>query len=178
MNRYFSPQLVTGALLLAALASLEAFNVFTNQAALAGLLGVATWATALTAGFCLLDFAGLARLFLPGQAGSRPEVSFLIGAWIISATLNAWLTWLAITVAMAAQPIGNEVISREALLAWIPIVAATAVLFARVLMIGNVAVAGQRLFETPAAPPAARIVPAILRPKARRAPVNGQMTTT
>jgi hypothetical protein len=179
--RALNPQLVTGSLLVAALAGLEGFNVLTNQAALAGLLGVTLWATALTAGFCLLDFAGLARLFLPTQTeSSRPEVPFLIGAWLISAAANAWLTWLAVTMTMVSRPIGNEFVSREALIAWLPLIAATAVLFARVLMIANFAVSGQRLFEAQALP-ARHLVPAMLRPKARTAmtePANGQVTTT
>jgi len=90
--------LLIGAILFVALIAFEIFNFDTTQFALQSLLGNVQflglqWATILAIAFCSIDFAGLNRLFTPeGTSKDHREVWFLMGAWLLGATLNAVMT--------------------------------------------------------------------------------------
>ena len=165
--------LTFGAILTGALVAFEIFNFSTTEFALQDLLGEARflglqWATILSIAFCGIDFAGLARLFPPPPtSGRRPagvltrsrgwaperrqsaslEVWYLVGAWFLGATMNAMMTWWAVSLTMIDHTIGNEVLSRGQLLTYVPIFVATLVWLTRILIIGAFSVAGERLFS-------------------------------
>lgn len=146
--------LLFGALILLGLASFETFNFSTTEFALADLLGGLSfagirWATILALAFCSIDFAGIARLMTPQTTDDEPiEVWYLLGAWFLGATMNAVLTWWSVSLALINHTgLGNEVLGREALLSGVPIFIAGLVWLIRVLLIGTLTLAGDRLFS-------------------------------
>jgi len=148
---------IFGALIIAALLSFEVFNYSTTDFALRDLLGDLRfvgirWATILAIAFCGIDFAGIARLFTPEEAGDEPkEAWYLFGAWMLAATMNALLTWWGVSIAILEhQSLGNAVIGRETLLKVVPVFVAIMVWLIRVLIIGTFSVAGERLFSVEA----------------------------
>ena len=143
-----------GILIVAALLAFELFNYSTTDFALTDLLGDLSflgigWATILSLAFCGIDFAGIARLFTPEQGADEPhEVWYLFGAWMLAATMNAMLTWWGVSIAILNhQTLGNAVVERELLLKIVPIFVAIMVWLSRVLIIGTISVAGDRLFS-------------------------------
>ena len=141
-----------GIIIVGALVAFEIFNYSTTEFALADLLGSLEfagvgWATILALAFCGMDFAGIARLFSPQHAKEKPfEIWYLLGAWFLAATMNAMLTWWAISVSLLQhQGLGNEIINRETLLSSVPIFVALLVWLIRVLMIGTFTLSGARL---------------------------------
>ena len=143
-----------GILIVGALLAFELFNYSTTDFALTDLLGDLTflgigWATILSLAFCGIDFAGIARLFTPEQgADELHEVWYLFGAWMLAATMNAMLTWWGVSIAILNhQTLGNAVVERETLLKIVPIFVAVMVWLSRVLIIGTISVAGDRLFS-------------------------------
>ncbi len=156
-----------GSLIVVALVAFEVFNFSTTEFALANLLGDVSfaglqWATILAIAFCGIDFAGIARLFSPelsfgnregnraGRAaglGDSLETWYLLGAWFLAATMNAGLTWWGVSLALVNHPaLGNEILSREELLSGLPVFVAVLVWVIRILLIGTVSIAGNRLF--------------------------------
>jgi hypothetical protein len=143
-----------GLMLVGALFAFEAFNYGTTEFALGNLIGdlhfgTVPAATLLALAFCGMDFAGIARLLTPGRGRNQPaEVWYLLGAWVLAATMNAALTWWAVSVALLDQAsIGNEIVGREALLRAAPVFVAILVWLIRVLMIGTFTLAGERIFS-------------------------------
>lgn len=167
-----SRKTVIGLILIVALLAFEIFNFDTTRFALESLLGEAafvgvTWATILAIAFCAIDFAGLARLFTPERGKDEPKaVWYLMGAWLLGATMNAIMTWWAVSLTLISHEFGNEVLGRETLLTFVPIFVAALVLLTRVLFIGAFSVAGEHVFDLagrsdsvapqPAAQPAAQ----------------------
>jgi hypothetical protein len=100
----------------------EAFNFSTTEHALGSVMGGLqflgiSWSTILALAFCGIDFAGIA--------------------------INAAMTWWAVTVALLQQPIlGNELVSRQDLILYVPILVAGAVWLIRVLLIGTLTISG------------------------------------
>lgn len=145
--------LIFGLILVVALVAFEVFNFSTTDFALTDLLGDLKfaglrWATILAIAFCGIDFAGLARLFTPERDSSRSlETWYLLGAWFLGATMNAMMTWWAVSLAMVNHEFGNEILSREQLLAYVPVFVAALVWVTRILIIGTFSVAGERLFS-------------------------------
>jgi hypothetical protein len=94
-----------------------------------------------------MDFAGIARLFSPDQGDSHSgELWYLLGAWLLAATMNAMLSWWAVSLALLGHAgLGNEIMGREALLGSVPIFVALLVWLIRVLMIGTFTMTGKRL---------------------------------
>jgi len=130
--------------MIGALVAFESFNFGTTEFALRDLLGELQfasmrWSTILALAFCGMDFAGIARLFSPQSEGDRPlEVWYLLGAWLLAATMNAVLTWWAVSLALLSHAgLGNEILGREALLSSVPLFVAVLVWLIRVLMIGT-----------------------------------------
>ncbi len=144
-------QLVIGVILILALFAFEMFNFDTTRFALQSLLGDIrffgfAWATILAVAFCAIDFAGLARLFTPESGRNEPkEIWYLTGAWLLGATMNAVMTWWAVSTVLIDHPVGNEVLSREQLLTIVPVFVAVLVWLTRILFIGAIAMAGEKL---------------------------------
>lgn len=145
--------LVFGLLIILALISFEMFNYSTTEYSLNDLLGDLRfmgirWATILAIAFCGIDFAGLARMFTPEQGADEPtEVWYLFGAWLLAATMNAFLTWWGVSVAVLNHgPSGNSILGQESVVRIVPIFVAIMVWLIRVLIIGTFSLAGDRLF--------------------------------
>ena len=148
-----SRKTVIGLILVVALVAFEIFNFDTTRYALNSILGEVaffgvTWATILAIAFCAIDFAGLARLFTPERGADEPKaVWYLMGAWLLGATMNAVMTWWAVSLTLLNHEFGNEVLGRETLLTLVPIFVAALVLLTRILFIGAFSVAGEHLFD-------------------------------
>jgi len=148
-----SQQWLIGGILFVALLAFEIFNFDTTRYALDNLLGGVTfgrlsWSAILAVAFCSIDFAGLARLFTPEKGADEPtQVWYLTGAWLLGATMNAVMTWWAISLTLLNHPLGNEVLGREQLLMYVPIFVAALVWVTRILFIGSIAVAGDHLLH-------------------------------
>ncbi len=143
-----------GLIILAGMVGFEIFNYSTTQFALLDLMGDqrfagVAWATILALAFCAIDFAGIARLFTPERdRREQAEVWYLLGAWFLAATMNAMLTWWGVSLSLLGrQSLGNEILSRESLLAGVPVFVAVLVWLIRVLMIGTLTLGGDRLFS-------------------------------
>jgi hypothetical protein len=143
-----------GLLIVTALLAFELFNFSTTDFALSDLLGDLqfmgiAWATILSIAFCGIDFAGIARLFTPEQGRDEPtEVWYLFGAWILAATMNAMLTWWGVSIALLNhQSLGTAVVDSATLIKIVPIFVAVMVWLTRVLIIGTLSVAGDRIFS-------------------------------
>ena len=146
-------QLLIGVILILALFAFEMFNFDTTRYALQSLLGDVrfaglAWATILAVAFCAIDFAGLARLFTPERGLNEPkEIWYLTGAWLLGATMNAIMTWWAVSLVLLDNQMGNEVMSRDQLLNVVPLFVAILVWLTRILFIGAVTLAGERLLH-------------------------------
>lgn len=143
-----------GLLMVGALFAFETFNYSTTEFALTDLLGDLRfagmrWSTLLALAFCGMDFAGVAKLFAPRSSyQSKSETYYLLGAWLLAATMNALLTWWAVSLALLSHNgLGNEILGRDSLLASVPVFVAILVWLIRVLMIGTFAMAGSRLLS-------------------------------
>jgi len=144
---------IFGGILITALLAFEVFNFSTTSFALQDVLGDPKfagfrWASILAVAFCAMDFAGIARLFTPEQGRDEPaEVWYLFGAWLLAATFNAILTWWGVSVAiMNHNAAGGALVGQEAMIKTVPIFVAGMVWMVRVLIIGTLSVAGERIF--------------------------------
>ncbi|GIV66130.1 MAG: hypothetical protein AB1457_00900 [Chloroflexota bacterium] len=137
-----------GFILAVALIGFEIFNYSTTELALGDLLGELRfagfrWATILAIAFCGIDFAGIARLFLPESHDSR-ETWYLMGAWLIAATMNAVLTWWSISLALVNRTLqSSSFISHDILIEVIPVFIAVLVWITRILLIGTFSFSGR-----------------------------------
>jgi hypothetical protein len=165
-----SRKIVIGIILAVALVAFEMFNFDTTRYALNSLLGdIAfmgiTWATILAIAFCAIDFAGLARMFTPERGAEEPRaVWYLMGAWLLGATMNAVMTWWAVSLTLLSHDFGNEVLARETLLKLVPIFVAALVLLTRILFIGAFSMAGEHIFDLAGSGRAANKQPALGQP--------------
>lgn len=146
-----SRQLIIAAILSVALLAFEIFNFDTTQYALRDLLGDVRfmgimWATILAIAFCAIDFAGLVRIVTPQKGLEEPKVVwFLTGAWFLGTLANAMMTWWAVSLTLLNHDFGNEVLSHEQLLRYVPIFVAALVWLTRILFIGAFSVAGEEV---------------------------------
>jgi hypothetical protein len=171
-----------------ALIAFEIFNFDTTQYALKDLLGEISfmgvmWATILAIAFCAIDFAGLVRLFTPQRGKEEPRAVWLLtAAWFLGTIANAIMTWWAVSLTLLSHEFGNEVLSRETLLTYVPIFVAMLVWLTRILFIGAFSVAGEDVLDLgrstadhkPEARPAARPQP---QPAAAKPAAMAQPTT-
>ena len=179
-----SRKMVIAILLGVALIAFEIFNFDTTQYALTNLLGEVRfvgvlWASILAVAFCAIDFAGLVRIFTPQRGAEEPRaVLFLTGAWFLGTIANAIMTWWAVSLTLLGHEFGNEVLSREMLLRYVPIFVAMLVWLTRILFIGAFSMAGEEIFDQarttasetkPAPRPAPSAQPAAPRPTATTA---------
>lgn len=148
-----SRKMIIAALLAVALVAFEIFNFDTTQYALTNLLGDIRfggilWASILAIAFCAIDFAGLVRIFTPERGREEPRaVWFLTGAWFLGTIANSVMTWWAVSLTLLSHDFGNEVLSREALLRYVPIFVAMLVWLTRILFIGAFSITGEEMFE-------------------------------
>lgn len=144
--------LVFGVILGVALIGFEIFNYSTTEMALRDLLGELRfagirWATILAVAFCGIDFAGIARLFLPDDHDAK-EGWYLLGAWLIAATMNAVLTWWSISLGLVNRTLQSSAfISNQVLIEVIPVFIAVLVWITRILLIGAFSFSGQVRLE-------------------------------
>jgi hypothetical protein len=141
-------------IILTALLAFESFNFSTTNYALADLLGNLTfgsisWATILSIAFCGIDFAGIARLFTSDRkAAEANEVWYLFAAWMLAATMNAILTWWAVSLALENHTLrSTTVLDQNTLIKAVPIFVALMVWLIRILIIGSLSMAGDRLLS-------------------------------
>ena len=139
-----------------ALLAFEIFNYSTTDYALSDLLGNLRfaglrWSTILAIAFCGIDFAGIARLFSPDPSGKDPtEVWYLFGAWILAATMNAILTWWGVSMALLNhQMTSSSVMDMATLTKAVPIFVAVMVWLIRILIIGTLSLAGDKITARP-----------------------------
>ncbi len=147
---------VFGLIILMALLAFESFNYTTTDFALQDLLGDLRflglrWSTILALAFCGIDFAGIARLFTPeSNKEEAKEAWYLFGAWLLAATMNAILTWWGISMAMTTHALkSTSVISASTLINVVPVFVAIMVWVIRILIIGSLSVASDRLMGSP-----------------------------
>jgi hypothetical protein len=140
-------------ILVAALLAFEVFNFDTTKFALNDLLGHISflgisWAAILAFAFCAIDFAGLVRIFTPEQGNKEPkEVWYLMGAWLLGATMNAIMTWYAVSLTLLQRPLHtSEVLTQEQLMTVVPVFVAVLVWLTRILFIGSLSMAGEQVF--------------------------------
>ncbi len=172
-----SRKLLIGVIMVVSLLAFEIFNFDTTRFALTDFLGNVkffglTWAAILAVAFCAIDFAGLVRIFTPQRGDEEPkEVWYLMGAWFLGATMNAIMTWWAVSLTLLGHDFGNEVLSRGQLLKIVPVFVAVLVWLTRILFIGALGVAGERLLTIrPDKPLARRSTPATVTAAAVAAP--------
>ena len=139
-------------IIILALVAFEAFNFSTTDFALSDLLGDlrfmgVRWATLLALAFCGIDFAGIARLFGPQNAGEDTRSSwFMFGAWILAATMNAILTWWGVVMAMQTHSVLSISLVNAAFISkFVPIFIALLVWIIRILLIGTLTRQGDGL---------------------------------
>jgi hypothetical protein len=149
------PGLLFGLMIVSALIFFEMFNYSTTDYALRDLLGGLTflglpWATILAVAFCGIDFAGIARLFTPESGSAAPkETWYLLGAWLLAATMNALLTWWGVSMAITNHALqSTAVVSATTLTRVVPIFVALMVWVIRILIIGTISQAGERIFSS------------------------------
>lgn len=151
--------LVYGLLIFSALIFFEIFNFSTTDYALHDLLGELRffgiqWSTTLSIAFCIIDFAGIARIFTPETGKDEPkEVWYLFGAWILAATMNASLTWWGVSMAIANHAVASTaIVKAETIIKIVPIFVAILVWVIRVLIIGTLSVTGEKLLTLQSRP--------------------------
>jgi hypothetical protein len=142
-----------GIMIFGALVAFEIFNYSTTEFALTDLLGPLSfaglrWSTILALAFCGMDFAGIARIFTQEDEERKGTTTwYLLGAWLIAGSMNALLSWWAVSLALLEhQGLGNEVIGREGLLTVVPIFVAMLVWLIRILIIGNFTITSEHIF--------------------------------
>lgn len=145
---------IFAAIILSALVAFEIFNYSTTDFALRDLLGDLKfagmrWATILSIAFCGIDFAGIARLFTPEEGNNElKEVWYLFGAWLLAATMNAALTWWGVSMALTTHNVQSaSVVDPKILFTVVPLFVALMVWVIRILIIGSLSVAGDKLFN-------------------------------
>ncbi|MCI0396610.1 MAG: hypothetical protein L0332_17715 [Chloroflexi bacterium] len=140
-----------GIVLIAALIGFEIFNFDTTKYALRNLFGELRfagleWAAILAFAFCGIDLAGLVRMFTPQRGAAEPkEVWLLGGAWLMGATMNAMMTWYAVSLVIASRPVGIGTVSQADMVFYAPIFVALLVWLTRILFIGALSIAADRL---------------------------------
>lgn len=151
---HIRPNLAFVVMIFGALLAFEIFNYTTTDHALRDLLGNLhfagfRWSTILALAFCGIDFAGIARLFTPEQGEDEPkEVWYLFGAWLLAATMNAILTWWGVSMAVVTHTVqSTAVIDPQTLSTVIPIFVAIMVWVIRILIIGTLSLAMDRLLH-------------------------------
>ncbi|MDT8899561.1 hypothetical protein QYE77_14950 (plasmid) [Thermanaerothrix sp. 4228-RoL] len=141
------PKVWTLALFIVGIAGFEVFNYGTTLEALRDILGRqgsgAVWAVLLSLALCAIDFAGVARLFIPEDEADTTAVWLLFGVWALAAAVNAVLTWWSVSLLVVNHTIqGAAVVGKEVVQRTVPIVAAVLVFSTRLLLVGALILRG------------------------------------
>lgn len=164
-------------ILLVGLVAFEMFNFDTTRFALEQLMGGRrfmglAWGAVLALAFCSIDFAGLARILTPAEtmAEEPREVWWLTGAWLLGAGMNATMTWyaMALLIAPRGAEVGAGLLTWAEVLRGAPVFIAVMVWLTRVLLIGSMALALERVAQDAAG--VRRATASLGRPQ--RAPVR------
>ena len=150
---HVKPGTAYAVIIILAMISFEIFNYSTTAFSLRDLLGNLSfagvpWATFLALAFCGIDFAGIARLISPESRKVEMKDSwYLFGAWMVAATANASLTWWGVAVAINNHDLQSSVIiNTHTLTNVVPIFVAILVWVLRILIIGSLSSALEKLF--------------------------------
>ena len=146
---------VIGIVFLFAILAFEIFNFDTTRFALNHLMrnqsfgqaGGVSWAAVLAVAFCGIDFAGLIHIFTGAtDRGHTPtHIWYLMGAWLLGATLNAMMTWYAVSMILIDTPIINGILTQEELLRIVPLFVAFLVWLTRIMFIAALTMMGSTL---------------------------------
>ena len=130
-------------IMIAALIAFEVFNFSTTDFALREMLGgnsmgALRWSTILALAFCGMDFAGIASL-LSGSADKNNRASwYMLGAWVVAATMNAGLTWWGVSVTLYNQPADSiMVLDPLTFVTVIPVLVSLGVWIIRIMIIAS-----------------------------------------
>jgi len=131
-------------IIISALLAFEIFNFSITEFALRDMLGdlgmgAVRWSFILSLAFSGMDFAGIARLLTyPLNANKNDrEGWYLLGAWVLAASMNAGLTWWGISVAIYNQPADSVfLLDPMTFVTAIPVLVALMVWIIRILIIG------------------------------------------
>jgi len=157
MKRLFTGDGIFFLIMAFAVLGFEGFNYSSTQESLKDLLyntsfaGI-PWYTLLAFSFCAIDLGGLARMFTPQQGRDEPAfVWYLFGAWVICAGINAGFTWFGLKVIISASPSlpAASVIDRDFITNILPVAMAIFIWLIRLLLVGTMSTAGDRLFHGP-----------------------------
>ncbi|MBE0695742.1 MAG: hypothetical protein IH586_02355 [Anaerolineaceae bacterium] len=154
LSAFLRPGVAFVVIIFGALLAFEIFNFSTTELALTDLLGDLTfaglpWSLILALAFCGIDFAGVARLFTPEQGQNEPkEVWYLFGAWLLAATMNAILTWWGVSMAVVNHTVQSQaVVDPKTITGVVPVFVAVMVWVIRILIIGTLSLAMDRLLH-------------------------------
>jgi len=134
---------VSMAMIIAALFAFEAFNFSSTRFALSNILGSQSsggisWAAILALAFCGMDFAGIARLLGPQEERADRGGWYLLGAWVLTAAMNAGLNWWGVSIAVYNQPVEYAlIIDPLTFVTVVPVLVAVMVWVIRILIIGT-----------------------------------------
>jgi hypothetical protein len=130
-------------IMIAALIAFEVFNFSTTDFALREMLGgnsmgAMRWSTILALAFCGMDFAGIASL-LSGTKDKNNRASwYMLGAWVVAATMNAGLTWWGVSVTLYNQPADSIlVLDPLTFVTVIPVLVSLGVWIIRIMIIAS-----------------------------------------
>jgi len=168
------------AMMVAALAAFEIFNFSSTDFALRDMIGSQgagplSWSAILSLAFCVMDFAGIARILTMDPDADRETGGwYLLGAWVLAGAMNAGLTWWAVSLAVYNHPVENILILDPMIyVAVIPVVVALMVWFIRILIIGTLATSlNQPLADKPARKKPARKSAFGFRAEPRKVPTG------
>lgn len=151
---------VTGLFLLLALVVFELINYTTTVEAIRSILGnrqvnlvflgAASLPVLMGLAMCLLDFAGIARIFTPQTGKDEPKaIAILFIVWVISAVFNAGLTWWSSAIWIASG-YGNQnpLVDPGTVLTIAPRVLAVLFFLLHFGLIYTIAIIGDNLFSS------------------------------
>ncbi len=143
---------VYGLIIILAMVAFEAVNYSTTNYALRDLLGDLrfgsfSWATLMALAFCGIDFAGIARLITQNGREENPKASwYLFGAWLLAGTFNAALTWWGVSLAIASHTTASaSMVNTQTLTSVVPVMVAIMVWVIRILIIGSLSSALEKM---------------------------------
>jgi hypothetical protein len=130
-------------IMIAALIAFEIFNFSTTDFALRDMLGsnsmgALRWSTILALAFCGMDFAGIASLLSGSKDKNNRASWYLLGAWVVAATMNAGLTWWGVSVTLYNQPADSIlVLDPMTFVTTIPVLVSLGIWVIRILIIAS-----------------------------------------
>jgi len=127
-----------------AILAFEIFNYATTEIAVTSILGDIrvlgiSLGTLFALAACLADVGGISRAMNQETSLSKEptEVWLAVGAWLVAAFLNALMTWYSVLELMVVRDIGNELITRNELLVYVPVSVALFVFIIRFTLINS-----------------------------------------